>query len=116
VLIVGTVAMLYVSSKDFSGKAIDAKDTDYVKILVCSCLWLTLISLIFKYVGYMIYYFAGVEYAFFDFMYLFFHSVADSVVVSIFIFVSFGWTITFTSGKDFDLYVPLRKSLFIQFV
>ncbi len=108
--------MLYVSSKDFNGKAIDAKDTDYVKILVCSCLWLTLISLIFKYIGYMIYFYAGVEYAAFDFMYLFFHSVADSVVVSIFIFVSFGWTITFTSGKDFDLYVPLRKFSLMQFV
>jgi hypothetical protein len=47
-------------------------------------------------------------------MYLFFHSVADSVVVSIFIFVSFGWTITFTNGKDFDLYVPLRTFIFYK--
>lgn len=57
--------------------------------------------------GYLIYYFAGLEYDFFDFMYLLFHSIGDSVIVTILLFVAFGWTITFINGKDFDLYVPL---------
>lgn len=99
--------MLYIVKKSFNNKEIDAKDTDYVKYLVYSGIWLNMISLVFKYIGYLIYMYVGVDYSFFDFMYLFFHAIADSVVVSIFIFVSFGWTITFTRGKDFDLYVPL---------
>ena len=106
-LIIGTVVMLQVVSRNLKERALDAKETDYVKYIVYTAIWINLISLVFKYVGYLIYYYAGADYAFFDFMYLFFHSVGDSVIVSIFIFVSFGWTITFISGKDFDLYVPL---------
>ena len=100
--------MLYITRKSFgASKDLDAKDTDYVKYLVYSCIWLNFISLVFKYVGYLIYYYAGIDYSLFDFMYLFFHSVADSTVVSLFIFVSYGWTITFTHDQNFDLYVPL---------
>jgi hypothetical protein len=98
--------------KKDSGSVVDSKDTDYVKILVAVCLWLNLTSLIFKYAGYLIYVYFGLEYSFFDFMYLLFHSVGDSVIVAIFLFVSFGWTITFISGKDFDLYVPLGIYIF----
>ena len=107
--------MLKVIDKSLTSKAFDSKDTDWVKFLVISCIWMNLVSLVFKYIGYLIYYFAGVDYNFFDFMYLFFHSVGDSVIVSIFIFVSYGWTITFTNGKDFDLYVPLGNLILIQF-
>jgi hypothetical protein len=46
-------------------------------------------------------------------MYLLFHSIGDSVIVSILLFVAFGWTVTFINGKDFDLYVPLRNYFII---
>ncbi len=101
--------MLRLIHKSFALKSFDIQNTDYVKYLVCSCLWMNLISLVFKYIGYLIYYYAGIDYSFFDFVYLFFHSVGDSVIVSIFIFVSYGWTITFSKGTDFDLYIPLGK-------
>lgn len=46
-------------------------------------------------------------------MYLLFHSIVDLVIVSLFLFLSYGWTITFTTVQDFDVYVPLSKFLFI---
>lgn len=88
---------------------IDSKDTDWVKVLVSICLWFNFSSLILKYCGYLIYIYSGNDYAFFDFMYLLFHSISESIIISIFVFVSYGWTITFLNGKDFDLYVPLSK-------
>lgn len=91
--------MLKLIDKSLVAKAFATEDTDYVKFLVITCIWINLVSLIFKYIGYLIYYYVGIEYGFFDFMYLFFHSVVDSVIVSLFLFVSYGWTITFTSVK-----------------
>lgn len=99
--------MLKIVHNSFTTTSFSVGETDYVKYLVASCIWMNLISLIFKYIGYLIYIYAGVDYSFFDFVYLFFHAVGDSVIVSIFIFVSYGWTITFLKGTDFDLYVPL---------
>ena len=100
----------YIDSKS-QINSFENQDTDYIKILIVTCIWFNLVSLFFKYIGYLIYYFAGLEYNFFDFMYLLFHSVGDSIIVSILIFVAFGWTITFNNGKDFDLYVPLCNLL-----
>ncbi len=99
--------MIKFVQQSFAKGNFDVGETDYVKYLVSSCLWMNLISLVFKYIGYLIYIYFGKDYSFFDFVYLFFHAVADSIVISILIFVSYGWTITFLKDTDFDLYVPL---------
>ena len=93
--------------KSFSKSKLDVRETDYVKYMISSCLSPNLISLVFKYIGYIIYIYFGNDYSFFDFVYLFFHALADSIIISILIFVSYGWTITFIKDVDFDLYVPL---------
>lgn len=79
-------------------------------MLVIACIWANLVSLVCKYIGHLIYCYGGVQYAFFDFTYLFFHALGDSVIVSIFIFVAYGWTVTFINGNDFDIYVPLGNT------
>lgn len=65
-----------------------------------------------KYLGFFIYaYISGDDYQFFDFMYLLLYSVSDSIIIVLLILLSFGWTVTFNSTKDFDLYVPLVSML-----
>ena len=44
-------------------------------------------------------------------MYLLFHSISDSVILVLLILLAFGWTVTFKSTNDFDLYVPLTSML-----
>lgn len=107
--------MIKFVQQSFAKGNFDVGETDYVKYLVSSCLWMNLISLAFKYIGYLIYIYFGKDYSFFDFVYLFFHAVADSIVISILIFVSYGWTITFLKDTDFDLYVPLGKDFCLFF-
>jgi|694.fasta_scaffold120811_6 hypothetical protein len=42
-------------------------------------------------------------------MYLLFHSVSESLLTSILLFIAYGWTITFTKDAEFDIYIPLGK-------
>ena len=42
-----------------------------------------------------------------------FHSLSESLLISLIIFVAFGWTITFLADNEFDLYVPLSINFFI---
>lgn len=44
-------------------------------------------------------------------MYLLLYSVSDSVIIVLLLLLGFGWTVTFRSTKDFDLYVPLASML-----
>ena len=44
-------------------------------------------------------------------IYLIVYSVSDSLIICLLIFLGFGWTITFSSTRDFDLYVPLAALL-----
>lgn len=99
--------MIYLVHQSFITRKFDVEGMDYIKVMMSACLWMNLISLVFKYIGYLIYYYAGKDFGFFDFMYLFFHGLADSIIISILIFVSFGWTVTFIKHQDFDLYIPL---------
>lgn len=60
ILIVGTVLMLKLIDRSLVTKAFSSEDTDYVKFMVITCIWINLISLVFKYLGYLIYYYAGI--------------------------------------------------------
>lgn len=60
--------------------------------------------------GYLIYVYGnGRDYSFFEFIYLLLHSFADSILSTLLVFLAYGWTVTFNSSRDFDLYVPLSK-------
>ena len=83
-----------------------------MKWLLMISMCIEIISIAFKYSGFLVYaYFAGKDYAFFDFIYLLFHSISDSVILVLLILLAFGWTVTFKSTNDFDLYVPLTSML-----
>lgn len=75
-------------------------------------LWVGLASIVFKYLGYLIYaYGSGVEHGVFDIFYLFLHATSDSILMVLLMLLSFGWTVTFKNARDFDLYVPLAAML-----
>ena len=85
---------------------------DWGSILVFVSLILNLIAIIFYWIGHIVYIsFAGRFYGAFDFMYLLLHSISESLVTGLLIFVAYGWTITFLKTVDFDLYIPLGKFL-----
>jgi hypothetical protein len=44
-------------------------------------------------------------------MYLLLYSVSDSIIIVLLLLLAFGWTVIFSSTKDFDLYVPLASML-----
>ena len=68
--------------------------------------------------GFLIYaYINGRNYQIFDIMYLLIHSFSDSIILFLVVFLAFGWTITFTTHKTFEFYLPLAFMLaFIHLV
>jgi hypothetical protein len=85
---------------------------NWIKWTLKISLWVGLVSILIKYIGFMIYaYVNGAEYQFFDFTFLLLHSVADSAIIVVLLLLAFGWTVTFNNSMDFDLYVPLACML-----
>jgi len=78
-------------------------------------IWTGIISISFKYADYLIYAYAyGRHFPVLDIMYLLLHAISDVGIIFIVLFVSYGWTITFTKHKKFDLWIPI--SLIVAFV
>ena len=44
-------------------------------------------------------------------MYLLLYSISDSIIMVLLLLLAFGWTVTFKTTVDFDLYVPLASML-----
>jgi len=81
-----------------------------MKYLLKISLWISFGSICFKYLGFLLYaYVSGYDYQFFDFMYLLLHSSSEAIMIVMLILYAFGWTVTFKSTRDFDLYVPLSN-------
>lgn len=91
-------------------KGIDMK-TNWHKIIMFAGIATQISSLTWKTVGFLIYTFTGSDYIFFHLIYLFMHSISESLVIGLVILIGFGWTINFQNTKDMDLYLPLRKYL-----
>lgn len=70
-------------------------------------------SLVWKTFGFFIYVNTGSDYGFFHLIYLLMHSISESLVIGLIVLIGFGWTINFSTIKDADLYVPVRKILLI---
>ena len=73
-------------------------------------------SLFWKMVGFTIYHYTGADYYFFHLIYLLLHSTSESVIVALVTLIGFGWTLTFNSGKHFDIFLPLGMIYLIQSV
>ncbi len=103
-LCLGTIYYLKHSSQE--------DDENWIKWILKISLWFALSATMLKYIGFTIYaYISGEDYQFFDFMYLLLYSISDSIIIVLLLLLSFGWTVTFSSTKDFDLYVPLAGML-----
>ena len=83
---------------------------DYPKMMLFMGTVTQISSLFWKSIGLGVYSFTGSDYYFFHFIYLLMHSTSESAVVGLFVLIAFGWTLTFTSGKTFELFVPLSTS------
>lgn len=57
-------------------------------------------SLTWKTIGFIIYFYSGADYLFFHVIYLFMHSLSESLVIGLIILIGFGWTINFQSSKN----------------
>jgi len=55
-------------------------------------------SLTWKTFGFLIYIYSGTDYGFFHFIYLFMHSMSESIVIGLVILIGFGWTINFMTS------------------
>ena len=96
----------------FLGREKEEEGDNWIKVLVKISLWLGLGSILFKYIGYLVYaHVNGVEHGFFDFLYLLLHSSSDSLLLVLVTLLSYGWTVTFKNTQDFDMYVPLAAML-----
>lgn len=101
--------MIYFSKKP-SASDLVAGEKDWVKIILYVTLIFNLIAITCYWFGHILYViFTGKFYGAFDFLYLMFHSISESVLTTMLIFIAFGWTITFIEDAEFDLYIPLRK-------
>jgi hypothetical protein len=106
-LLVTSVAILF-----FLHKEKEEEGDNWIKISLKISLWIGVLSIVFKYIGYLIYaHGSGVEHGVFDVFYLLFHAISDSTIMVLLMLLSFGWTVTFKNARDFDLYVPLACML-----
>lgn len=106
-LIISAGCILY-----FLHKEKEEEGDNWIKLTLKISLWVGLSSIVFKYLGYLIYaHGSGVEHGVFDVFYLFLHATSDSILMVLLMLLSFGWTVTFKNARDFDLYVPLASML-----
>jgi hypothetical protein len=74
-----------------------------------------MVTLTFYYIGFLIHSFGGHSYSFFDTMYLFFHSISESLLSSLIIMIAYGWTITLGTEAGLNiLSIPLSSQSVTQ--
>jgi hypothetical protein len=106
-----TLFLLCLSTIYYLNKNKEDED-NWIKYILKISLWFAFSATLLKYLGFIIYaYISGDDYQFFDFMYLLLYAISDSIIIVLLMLLGFGWTVTFTSTKDFDLYVPLASML-----
>lgn len=98
-------------SKNSKGEDGTGEERDWAKFLLHITLIINLFAILFYYIGFLVYLGGGRYYGIFDFFYLLFHSISESVLSSLLLFVAYGWTITYIRNEDFDIYIPLGTHL-----
>lgn len=94
------------SNKDFL-KDDFQRDPDYAKLLGFGTLATNISSLVWKSFGYLIYRNLGVNYIIFHFIYLFMHSMSETLVLTLLILVSMGWSLNFLNGPKIAIAIPI---------
>lgn len=64
-------------------------------------------SLCWKSFGFLIYVYTGSDHFFFHLIYLLLHSASESAIVALVILIGFGWTLNYSYGKEFDIFLPV---------
>ena len=102
------VAHFYIKEIRYQGPQI----MDYPRMMLFMGTVTQISSLFWKSLGFLVYTFTGADYSFFHYIYLLMHSTSEAAIVALITLVGFGWTLTFTKGKTFDLYLPLSNQIF----
>lgn len=89
------------------------RDPDWSKMLLFIGTVSQISSLFWKSIGFVIYSFTGSDYFFFHLIYLILHSTSEAAMVGLVILIGFGWTLTFSYGKHFEIFLPLGMLLTI---
>lgn len=110
-LLLLTAAMVWVAWPGKKSLFVE-NERDWAKIVLIVALLFNLVAEVLFYMGHLLYaYVSGRQYGFFDFTYLLFHSLSEVMITCLLIFVAYGWTITFVTEAEFDLYIPLISML-----
>lgn len=64
-------------------------------------------SLMWRSFGYLIYRNFGSNYLLFHIIYLFMHSVSETMVLSLLVLVSMGWSLNYLQGPQLDIAIPI---------
>lgn len=64
-------------------------------------------SLTWRTFGFIIYTYSGHDFGFFHFIYLFMHSLSESIVIGLIILIGFGWTINYMTIEHTGIYLPI---------
>ncbi len=68
-------------------------------------------SLTWRTFGYLAYVYTGFDYSLFHFVYLFMHSLSESLVIGLIVLIGFGWTINFVTSDNWNVYLPIGMIL-----
>lgn len=87
-------------------------DPDYAKMILFGAIGANVSSLMWKSFGFMIYYMRGSNYLLFHMIYLFMHSISETLVLSLLVLVSMGWSLNYLTGPKLDIAIPISKYLY----
>jgi len=68
--------------------------------LLKGSIWFGVVAVVVKYTGFAIYaYMGGSDYAVFDYFYLIFSGISDSIIMVLILLLAYGWTVTFNNHQ-----------------
>ena len=82
------------------------RDVDYAKMGLFCAIATNMSSLTWKTFGYILYYHFGTDYLLFHLIYLFMHSLSETVVIALLVMIAFGWSLNYLSGSNLDIAMP----------
>jgi hypothetical protein len=72
-------------------------------------------SLMWRSFGYIIYLVRGSNYILFHMIYLFMHSISESMVLCLLILISMGWSLNYLTGPKLDIAIPISINIYYIF-
>jgi uncharacterized protein YqgQ len=73
-------------------------------------------SLMWRSFGYIIYLVRGSNYILFHMIYLFMHSISESMVLCLLILISMGWSLNYLTGPKLDIAIPISINIYYIFL